>query len=312
MRNKSILITGGLGAIGSNLSRELCRNNDVVIVDDMSEGHLESIYDIREDVTFIKGDIRDDRLLKKVFSKDFDVIFHLAASFANEKSVRNPLHDADVNIMGTLKLLEWARKKEPERFLYASSSSSYGPYKMPVREDMQPHPSTPYALSKLVGEHYSMLYHNVYGVRTCAIRYFNSYGPGEYPGEYRNVIPNFFHAAMNGKPLKITGTGNETRDFTYIFDVIKGTVLMAIKEKAIGEVVNIGSGKETKIQKLAEKINAITGNKRIERVKRRSWDKVTRRVADIGKARRLLGYSPSVKLDGGLRKTYEWFKKIES
>ncbi|VVB66520.1 L-arabinose 1-dehydrogenase (NAD(P)(+)) [Candidatus Gugararchaeum adminiculabundum] len=321
LNDRKILVTGGAGAIGSNLVRALVsqgKGNRVTVIDDESEGTFENIRDVAGKITYLKGDIRDAGILDKAFSQNFDYIFHLAAAFANEKSVENPKFDCDVNIGGTIKLLERARKagkdgKSVERFVYASSSSCYGQQeKLPLSEEASMNPSTPYAVSKLAGEQYAHLYSKLYGMPTASIRYFNSFGPGERPGKYRNVIPNFFSLALKGEPLTITGTGEETRDFTYISDVVDCTILAAEKKAAIGEVFNCSYGKERKIIDVANSINKICGNKAgVVFKERRSWDNVTRRGASVEKAKKLLGFSPKVDFEQGIVKTFEWFKKIK-
>lgn len=313
MRGKTVLVTGGCGAIGSNLVKRLLPDNDVVVIDDFSEG-FEKNLDKHKRLTLVKGTILDRALLSKTFKKHgFDAVFHLAASFANEKSVENPQRDLDVNVNGTIYVLEECRAHDVSRVVYASSSSSYGNIaETPFREDMVPKPSTPYAVSKLGGEYYSIVYNKVYGLKTSVIRYFNSFGPGEWPGKYRNVIPNWFDLALRGKPLPVMGSGEETRDFTFISDTVDITLLAAEKAKAVGEVFNSGTGKATSVVDLANKINALTKNKTgVSKVPRRSWDNVLHRVASIEKARCLLGYEPKVGLDEGLKLTYGWFKSLE-
>lgn len=310
LTGKRILITGGAGAIGSNLVRRLCGENRVVVIDDYSEGRPENLKGLPAKIELVRGDILNDSALDSAFAKKPEIVFHLAAAFANEKSVENPAYDLNVNVTGTMKVLEKSRKIDIKRLVYASSSSCYGKAdRFPLSEDMECKPSTPYALSKLTGEKYALLYSTLYGLGTSSVRYFNSYGPGEFPGKYRNVIPNFFNAAMRGKPLAITGTGKETRDFTYVDDAVDGTILAAERKEAVGEAFNIANGKETTVLELANKINKITGNKAgVEFGQRRSWDTVARRVSSIDKARKMLGYGPRVSLDDGLKRTHEWFK----
>lgn len=307
MKNQRILITGGAGAIGSNLSRNLCKANNVVVVDDLSEGFEKNLQGIEREVEYIKGDIRDPNLLKELGKREFGYVFHLAAAFANEKSVENPEYDASVNIMGTLGLLSLFKERNLKRFVYAASSSSYGACEYAL-ESMPPNPSTPYAFSKYAGEWYALAFNKLYGMKTTSVRYFNSYGPGERPGKYRNVIPNFFSLAMKKKPLVVTGTGKEMRSFTYISDAIDATLLAATKDRAVGEAFNVSSEEETEVSTLAEKINSLCKNPSgIIRAPKRGWDKVGKRSASIEKAKKVLGYNPKVGLDEGLDLTYKWF-----
>ena len=190
--------------------------------------------------------ILEKEVLKEAFKQKFDYIFHLAAQFANQNSVDYPCRDLLTNGMGTLKLLQYAVEKGVGRFIFASSSCVVG--KQTVKEPTtiaHLELDTPYAITKLLGEHYVYYFHRQYGLPTVTLRYFNSFGPGEYPGKYRGVIPNFFQRALSGKPLIITGTGDETRDFNYCQNTVDGTLLAALSDDAVGRVFNIGSGVET-------------------------------------------------------------------
>jgi len=311
---KTILVTGGAGAIGSNLSRTLSRDNKVIIIDNLSFGYEENLeFGNSGNVTLIKGDIRNDDVLAEAFKHKPDVIFHLAASFANQKSIEDPFNDLEVNSTGTLKLLDLARKNDIGKFVYTSSSCVYGGRREQLREDMIPDPETPYAISKLNGEYYTNFFHKYYGMNTTTIRYFNVYGPNEHPGKYRNVIPNFFSLAMQGKTLNITGTGNETRDFTFVQDAVDATILCAVKEGVNGSILNIGRGIETTILELAKNINMITNNPGgHEIVCKRDWDSISRRWADVTRMKTLLEFEAKTPLDEGLRKTHEWFKTIKT
>ncbi|HDJ89965.1 MAG TPA: NAD-dependent epimerase/dehydratase family protein, partial [Thermoprotei archaeon] len=264
-------------------------------------------------IFFIKGSILDEEKMKRAFSFKPQYVFHLAAHFANQNSVDHPETDLLVNALGTLKTLEYANLVGVERFIYASSGCSvYGSKApLPLREDfVSLHLDTPYQINKLVGELYCNYFNDYYKLPVAIARYFNVYGPGEVPGRYRNVIPNFMWWAMHGRPLPITGTGNETRDFTFIDDIVDGTLRMGVIKEAIGEAINLASGTETKIIDLARIINEITGNKAgIIFKPRRSWDKAVRRRASIEKAGEILGYKPKTNIRIGLRKVYEWFKE---
>jgi nucleoside-diphosphate-sugar epimerase len=180
-------------------------------------------------------------------------------------------------------------------------------------DDTDLHPDTPYAITKLLGEHYAAFWADQHGLDVVTARLFNSYGPHEFPGRYRNVIPNFFQLALTGQPLTITGTGAETRDFTYVGDIVRGLMLLLFGDTPAGDVYNLGSGVETSIAALADQINAITGNTAgVVHTERRSWDHVSRRVADVSKARRRLGYEPAVGLAEGLEATYRWLSEVHA
>lgn len=311
---KRILITGGAGCIGSNLTKTLLKAEPekIIIIDDLSASYE---WNIPKDskIVFIKGSILDEEKMKRAFSYKPNYIFHLAAHFANQNSVDHPETDLLVNALGTLKTLEYTNLLNVERFVFASSGCSvYGSQApLPLKEDyVSLHLDTPYQINKLVGELYCNYFHEYYKMPIAIARYFNVYGPGEVPGKYRNVIPNFIWWAMHKQPLPITGTGEETRDFTFVEDIVDGTLRMGVINEAVGEAINLASETETRIIDLANLINEITGNSAGIMFKpRRDWDKAIRRRASIEKARKILGYCPKTDIKTGLRKVYEWFKE---
>jgi len=311
---KTVLVTGGAGAIGSNLVRALSNleTKKIVIIDNLSSSYEWNIP-VNPKVVFVKGDILDDEKLKWAFKDKPEIVYHLAAHFANQNSVDNPETDLMTNGMGTLKVLEYAHLVGAERFIYASSGCGiYGTdSKLPFEEhDVSVKLYTPYQVTKMLGELYTNYFYNLYHLPIVNARFFNSYGPGEVPGKYRNVIPNFFFWAMNNQPLPITGTGDETRDFTYVDDIASALLAMAHCKEAVGEAFNIGTGKEIRIGDLAKWINEITGNKAgIVYKERRDWDKKTRLLASIEKAKNTLGYEPIMDFKEGLTHIYTWFKE---
>ncbi len=311
---KTVLVTGGSGAIGSNLVKRLCDlgTRKIVIIDDLSSSYHWNIP-ANPKIAFVEGSILDDTQLEVAFKEKPEIVYHLAAHFANQNSIDFPETDLMVNGMGTLKVLEHARKAGVSRFIYASSGCGiYGAdSKIPFQEhDVSLKLYTPYQVTKLLGELYTNYYYNLYNIPIVNARLFNMYGPGEVPGKYRNVIPNFFYWAMNGQPLPITGNGGETRDFTYVGDIVDGFLSMAYYEEAIGEAFNIGTGREIKISDLAKWINELTGNKAgTVFTERREWDKKNRLLANIEKAHRILGYTPKVDFKEGLANVNEWFKE---
>ncbi|MCK5096130.1 MAG: NAD-dependent epimerase/dehydratase family protein [Candidatus Pacebacteria bacterium] len=311
IKGKKILVTGGAGAIGTNLVSVLLKNEakEIYVIDNLSSGRAHTLLE-HDKVNFFQKDIIDNEILEKIFDKGIDIVFHLAAHFANQNSVDYPERDLLTNVYGTVKLLRQSHKKGVKRFVYFNTSCMYSPEHGIFKEDSKEFQyDTPYSISKHTGELYSELFNEYYGLPTVGVRIFNSYGPHEYPGLYRNVIPNFFKRAMDGQALTVMGTGEETRSFTYVDDIVRGVMLAATKEGVIGEVFNIGSDREIKIIDLAKKINKVTGNTvPIEFIPRRDWDKTMRRCADLSKAKDLLGYETTVDIDDGLERTFKWFK----
>jgi UDP-glucose 4-epimerase len=310
---KTVLVTGGTGAIGGNLARRLgsLAVDKVIILDNLSSSY-EWNAPRGKKIEFVKGDILDDVALAKVFKEKPRIVYHLAAHFANQNSVDNPETDLMVNGMGILKVLTHARDARVDRFIYSSSGCGiYGlGSKMPFEEhDASLSLFTPYQVTKMLGELYTNYFHNLYGLPIVNARFFNSFGPGEVPGKYRNVIPNFFYWAMNGKALPITGTGEETRDFTYVENIVDGLLASAYYKEAIGEAINLGTGREVAIMDLARWVNELTGNKAgIVFRERRDWDRKAHLRASIEKARRILKYEPKADFRAGLARVHEWFK----
>ncbi|MGA2682450.1 MAG: NAD-dependent epimerase/dehydratase family protein [Candidatus Bathyarchaeia archaeon] len=309
---KTVLVTGGAGAIGSNLVKTLSNleTKKIIIIDDLSSSYEWNIP-LSPKVDFIKGSILDEEKLRLAFREKPQIVYHLAAHFANQNSVDNPETDLMINGMGTLKVLEHAHLEGVERFIYASSGCGmYGAdSRMPFKEhDVSMNLYTPYQVTKTLGELYTNYYHNLYDLPIVNARLFNMYGPGEVPGKYRNVIPNFFYWSLNKQPLPITGTGEETRDFTYVGDLVNGLLAMAYYEDAVGESINIGTGKEIRIRDLAEWIIELTGNDAgIVFKERRDWDKKPRLLSSTEKARKILGYEPSMDFREGLKQVHSWF-----
>ncbi|MFA4905536.1 MAG: NAD-dependent epimerase/dehydratase family protein [Candidatus Margulisiibacteriota bacterium] len=312
-KSKKILVTGGAGAIGSNLVRALSEAGaeKVIVLDDLSSAERWNIPSL-PNVLFAEGDILDEIKLKRAFFEGPEYVFHLAAFFANQNSLDHPERDLEVNGMGTLKLLEYSALTKVKRFIYASSGCSiYGSHApMPLKEDfMSLHLSTPYQITKMLGELYCNFFNHQYEVPCVKTRFFNSYGPGEIPGQYRNVIPNFIYWALSGKELPITGTGEETRDFTFVGDIVDGLLRSGVMKEAVGEEFNLASGREIQIKQLAEMVNKLTGNKAgIKFAPRRKWDTKSRILASVDKAKKLIGYAPNTTFEQGLPQAIEWFK----
>lgn len=309
---KTILVTGGAGCVGSNLCKKLSDLDatDIIILDNLSSAYEWNIP-TADNIQFVKGDILKDEDLKRVFKEKPDYVFHLAAHFANQNSVDNPEKDLMVNGIGILKVLEYAQLVNVERFVYSSSGCGvYGlESKMPFKEqDISINLHTPYQVTKLLGELYTNYFHNLYDLPIVNARFFNVFGPGEVPGKYRNVIPNFFYWAMNGQPLPITGNGNETRDWTFVEDIVDGLLSMGIVNDAVGEAINLGSSHETRVGDMAEMVNQLTtNNSGIKYTQRRDWDAKTCLLSSIDKAQNIIGYKPKISFNEGLEKTFEWF-----
>ena len=310
---KTVLVTGGAGAIGSNLCRELADlGARVLILDDLSSGMRWNVP-VKSDVVFVEGDILDEIKLKRVFFDRPQIVFHLAGFFANQNSVDHPERDLMVNGMGTLKVLEYSLLANVERFVFASSSSTVygGDAPLPLTEDyVSLQLTTPYQATKMLGELYCNFFLHHYGVQTVKARFFNNFGPGETPGPYRNVIPNFIYRALKGLPLFVTGNGEETRDFTYVRDTVDGLLRCGVMATAVGQELNIATGRETSIGDLAKMINGLLGNRAgIEFTDRRKWDNKTRRLGSTIRSRELLDFNASTPLEVGLQNTIAWFQE---
>jgi UDP-glucose 4-epimerase len=307
-----VLVTGGAGAIGSQLVAELhAAGHDVVVVDDLSTGYRENVP---ADVAFVKASILDRPTMRTVLSDfPFDWIFHLAASFANEASVDNPSHDLAVNGLGTLvvgqQASEFLRYGHLKKLVYVSTSCVYGARRGMLSEAHPTHPATPYAASKLLGEHYLAYFARAHGLPVVVLRLFNCFGPGEYPAARRGVISKFIACALSGQPLVITGTGRESRDFTYVHDAVTALMMAAQSRRKDTRIYNIGTGRATSILELAEAILALTHSGSLLRYKApRAWDCVVHRQADVGRAKSELGFRASTSLNDGLAKTADWLQ----
>lgn len=313
MNSKAVAVTGGAGFIGSHLAEGLLkRRYKVIILDDLSTGKLENIRmlikgeESRNSVEFVHGSITDLPLLKKVF-QGIDYVFHQAAIPSVPRSIENPGATHEANITGTLNVLLAARDNGVKKVIYASSSSVYGDTPtLPKKEDMSPNPQSPYAITKLAGEYYCQVFHQVYGLPTVCLRYFNVYGPRQDPNsQYAAVIPRFIRKVLDNRPPIIFGDGEQTRDFTYIKDVVDANILAA-ESDATG-VYNIGRGERVSINRLAELVIKLVGNSvKLVHEEPRPGD-IKHSLADISKARQF-GYNSKYNLEEGLRETIGSFK----
>lgn len=297
-----VLVTGGAGFIGSHLvDRLLLEGYEVTVLDNLSSGKTENLNLKDAKLHFLKGDIRDAETVKKAL-KDVDVVFHLAAIIDVAFSVKEPLLVNDVNVNGSLNLLNESVRHHVKRFVFASSCAIYGePIRVPIDEEHPTNPISPYAVSKLVVENYCQLFSKVYGLETICMRFFNVYGLRQESGSYSSVIIHFINRLRRGKPPIIFGDGSQTRDFVYVDDVVDALFKAMNLREGVGEKINIGSGRETSIRELAEVIIKKFGLKDVRPIydSSRPYD-VKRSCANIEKARRLLGYEPRVSLEDGL------------
>ena len=297
------LVTGGAGFIGSNIVEELVKRNESVrVLDNLSTGRRENIEPFMDGIEFIEGDLRDlDSVRKAVNGVDY--VLHQGALPSVPRSIDNPLTTNEVNVNGTLNVLTSARDAGVKRVVYASSSSIYGNSEvLPKREDMPPNPLSPYAISKLAGENYCRIFYRIYGLETVCLRYFNVFGPRQDPtSQYSAVIPKFISAMLNGERPKIYGDGKQSRDFTYVANVVQANLLACQADGVAGEFFNVACGERYTVLDLVAELNEILG-KDVEPVftEPRKGD-VRHSQADISKAQRLLEYGGLVGFKSGLR-----------
>ena len=308
-----ILVTGGAGFIGSHLVDALASMSDteIVVLDNLTHGSVENVKQHLDAAGFelVRGDVRDRDLVRRLIA-DVDYVFHLAALIEVQTSLKEPQLTDEINVQGTLNILEAARDADVKRIVYASSCAVYGePKFLPVSEEHPTAPLSPYGASKLAAEAYCIAYHHTYGLKTVALRYFNVYGPRQFRGPYSGVITIFLERALQGKPLIIYGDGKQTRDFVYVKDVVDACILAASKQTAIGHAINVGTGKETSIIELADIIKRLTGASVPIKHDPPLKGDIRKSVSDTRKAERLLGYKPEFTLAKGLKETYAWFKK---
>ncbi len=297
---ETILITGGLGQIGYHAYSELKSRYNVILLDDQSSPKVAP----PDDVTLIKGKIQDHKIYESI--PDVDFILHCAAQININKSVENPIFDANVNILGTIQLLEFARKINVERFIYVSSAATYGqPQFLPITEDHPKNPVSPYGMSKYVAEKYVLLYSQLYNLRSSVVLPFNIYSSLQKENDpYSGVIYKFIKKVKNNESPIIEDDGKQTRDFVHAMDVVKAIELILKNEKAIGRIFNVGTGIKTTILELAELIISISGKDISPKfVEPRKGD-IRDSYASIELAKELLGFSPSIKLEEGLTELY--------
>lgn len=308
-----ILVTGGAGFIGSHIAKALGEQGDeVVILDDLSTG-FERNVEVASPARFVRGSVTDPAAVADAVA-GCDHVYHQAALASVPRSVKDPVANNHANVTGTLNVLVAAREAGVQRFVYAASSSAYGDSEsLPKVESMPAAPKSPYATAKLAGEHYVQNFAAVYGMQTLAIRYFNVFGPRQDPkSPYAAVIPIFADALLDGKSPVIHGDGGQSRDFTYIDNVVSANLLALRAPQLSGEVVNVACGEQTDLNELYGMIREILGIDREAEYGPTRVGDVRHSLADISRARALLGYEPVVGLREGLQATLGWYREFRA
>lgn len=305
------LVTGGAGFIGSNLADELIQQGaKVTIIDDLSTGSRENLSEIRGDFEFVEADLNEDEPVRHAV-EGTDIVFHQAALPSVPRSVENPVETHQACVNATFNLLVKAKDAGVRRFIYAASSSAYGDQAtLPKVETMRPEPLSPYAAAKLTGEYYCRVFNEVYGIETFALRYFNVFGPRQNPSSaYSGVISRFIDALMKDQIPTIYGDGEQTRDFTFIANVVQANISASQSDKGIGEVMNVANGERVSLNELLETLKKVTGREGINAkyFEGRKGD-VKHSQADNARAVECLGYKKLVDLEEGLRRTIDWWK----
>ena len=306
---KRYLVTGGAGFIGSHIVRRLVSEGaEVRVVDNLSTGLAERLDDVRQSVDLVRGDLANQQVSEEAV-QGIDCVLHQAAVPSVQRSVSDPVGTNRANVTATVNLLESCRKAGVRRVVYAASSSAYGDTEvLPKTEQMPPNPLSPYALQKWVGEHYCKLYHSLYELETVSLRYFNVFGPAQDPhSEYSAVIPKFINAMLVKKPITVYGDGEQSRDFTYVENVVEANVMALQASAAPGNVCNIGCGERVTLNTLIRLLEEIMGVKAEVNYAGPKPGDVRHSLADITAARRLLGYAPKVWLKEGLMQTVKAF-----
>lgn len=308
-KGKDILVTGGAGFIGSHLVDRLAPENRVIVLDNLFSGKMANLETSKDQITFINGDILDKVLLTGLAAQ-VDIIFHLAANVGVMRSINDPYFDMEVNVGGTLNLLEACRDSKVERLVYTSSAVVFGEARyLPIDEEHPVNPKSPYAVSKLAAEKYCFAFHEVHDVPVTVLRYFNVYGPRQDTNEHASVISVFFHRIREDKPVTIFGDGKQTRDFVFVEDVVSASILAATQPETIGEVFNIASGKETDLEQLAGIIKQVSNKESSVIYADSRTGEIKHSRANIEKAQRILGYNTKTNLEEGLLLT--WREEIK-
>ena len=308
------LVTGGAGFIGSHTVEALIKlGHRIRVLDNFHTGKRRNLAGVENKIELIEGDIRDTPLSRRVMEK-VEYVIHLAALHEVPRSVEQPMETHDVNVTGIVNLLVAARDATVKRFVYASSSAVYGDSPiLPRSEEMAPLPtSSPYAVSKLAGEYYCQLFSHLYGLEAVSLRFFNIFGPRQdSASDYAGVIPKFVTALLSDTPPTIYGDGEQSRDFTYVADCVAAVLRACSTPNLSGEVLNIGTGRQTTVNQLCSYLQEILGRKIPPRFGPPQAGDIKYDYADIGKARRLLSYEPVVDIQRGLGETATWYARNE-
>ena len=305
---KTFLVTGGAGFIGSHIVRRILKEGATVrVIDNLSTGKRERLRELENSIEFIEDDLADQSVCDAVV-RSVEYVLHQAAIPSVQRSLKDPVGTNRANVTGTLNLLESCRKQGIRRLVYAASSSAYGDTEvLPKKVDMPPNPLSPYALQKLMGERYCKLYNDLYGLETVSLRYFNVFGPDQDPhSEYSAVIPKFATRLQRGQSLVVYGDGEQTRDFTYVDNVVEANLLAIKAPRAAGAIINVGCGDRLSLNRLIQFLEQILEVRAwVDYQQPRPGD-VRHSLADVSLARDLLDYQPKVVVREGLKRTVEY------
>jgi nucleoside-diphosphate-sugar epimerase len=306
------LVTGGAGFIGSNIAAALVSQGARVrVIDDLSTGHLENIEEIGGDLDFVNASLEDEATLRRAL-EDVELVFHEAAIPSVPRSVENPRQTHIASVDSTFTLLLASRDKRVRRLVYAASSSAYGDQPtLPKEERMLPEPLSPYAVAKLVGEYYCQVFTRIYSLETISLRYFNVFGPRQDPSsQYSGVISRFISALLNDEQPLIYGDGEQSRDFTYIDNVVDANLKAAETTRGLGSIINVATGQRISLNQLLSELKHLTGKNHLNAIyqEARVGD-VVHSLADISRAREFLNFEPRVGLREGLQLTIDWWKQ---